>query len=423
MSEPLRRAAVAAIGDELLSGDQVDTNSSWLAGRLGELGWTVERVVLVGDEEDEIAEVLGELCRRYPLVITTGGLGPTLDDVTRHAAAKAAGVELESDPEVIERIRAWFESRGRVAASANERQALFPAGAARMPNSAGTAPGFRVRVGDSWLAALPGPPREVNQIFEEQLAPWLEEQPKTGSVLCFRRFYLFGLGESDFAERVGEAMKRDANPRIGVRAGGGILSVKMEARGTSGERAEALAGEHAAAFRERFARWIFSENEAVPDPAAALGALLIARGVTFACAESCTGGLIAARLIDVPGISEVFLEGFVTYSNRAKVVRLGVPEALLERHGAVSPEVAAALAAGAAERTGARLAVSTTGVAGPGGGSPQKPVGLVHIGLSLDGEVETHELRLVARGRYFVRNWASNTALDLARRRLVDWSP
>ena len=218
-------------------------------------------------------------------------------------------------------------------------------------------------------------------------------------------------------------MRRDANPRIGVCAGGGILSVKMEARAAGGERAEALAEEHAAAFRERFERWIFSEDEARPDPAAALGALLIERGVSFACVESCTGGLVASRLIGVPGISSVFLEGFVTYSNEAKVERLGVPEALLEAHGAVSREVAAALAAGAAERSGARLAVSTTGVAGPGGGSPEKPVGLVYIGVSLDGEVQTHELRLIDRGRPFVRNWAANTTLDLARRRLAAGSP
>lgn len=410
---------MAAIGDELLNGDQVDTNSSWLAGRLGELGWTVERVVLVGDELEEIAEVLADLARRYSLVITTGGLGPTLDDVTRHAVARAAGVELESDPEVVERIRAWFASRDRVAAPSNERQALFPAGAVRMPNSAGTAPGFRVRVGEAWVVSLPGPPREVHQVFDEHLVPWLTELPAGDEVLRLHRFYLFGLGESDFAERVGEWMRRDANPRIGVTAGGGVLSVKLEARAADGERAEALVEERAGSFRTRFERWIFSEDEARSDPAAALGALLIEQGVSFACVESCTGGLVASRLIGVPGISSVFLEGFVTYSNEAKIERLGVPEALLETHGAVSREVAAALAAGAAERSGARLAVSTTGVAGPGGGSPEKPVGLVHIGISLDGEVRTHELRLIDRGRPFVRNWATNTALDLARRRLV----
>lgn len=423
MSEPLPRAAVAAIGDELLSGDQLDTNSSWLAGRLGELGWTVERVVLVGDELEEIAEVLEDLARRYSLVVTTGGLGPTLDDVTRHAVARAAGVELESDPQVVERIRAWFASRDRIAAPSNERQALFPAGAVRMPNSAGTAPGFRVRVGEAWVVSLPGPPREMHQVFEEQLIPWMAELPAAQEVIRLRRFYLFGLGESDFAERVGEWMQREANPRIGVTAGGGVLSVKLEARGTDAETAEALVEERAAAFRARFGRWIFSEDQARSDPAAALGALLIERGVSFACVESCTGGLVASRLIGVPGISSVFLEGFVTYSNEAKIGRLGVPEELLEAHGAVSREVAAVLAAGAAERSGARLAISTTGVAGPGGGSPEKPVGLVHIGVSFDGEVQTHELRLIDRGRAFVRNWATNSALDLARRRLAAESP
>lgn len=417
MSSPPRRAALLATGDELVTGDQVDLNSSWLATRLGELGWSVERAVLVGDDEERIAEAMTELAARCSLVISTGGLGPTLDDVTRHAAARAAGVELERCEEVVGRIRDWFAARGREMAPANERQALRPAGATWMLNSAGTAPGFRVRVGDAWLLVLPGPPREVHEVFEEEVRPFLATLPPPGEVLLRRCFFLFGLSESTFAELVGEWMDRDANPQIGVRAGGGVLSVKLVGRGPDAAAAQSATERRALQVAERFERWIFSET--TPEPAVALGALLIERGVTFACAESCTGGLVASRLVDVPGISQVLLEGVVAYSNESKVERLGVDPDLIEAHGAVSAEVAAAMAAGAAARSGARLTLSTTGIAGPGGGTPEKPVGLVHVGTCLDGEVRTTELRLVARGRAFVRNWAANTACDLARRRLL----
>ena len=418
MSAPPRRAALIATGDELIGGEQVDLNSSWLATRLAELGWSVERAVLIGDDEEEIAETMRALATRAALVISTGGLGPTLDDVSRHAAARAAGVELVLDAKVVARIYGWFAERGRVAAPANERQALRPAGAIWMPNSAGTAPGFLVQVGEAWLAVLPGPPREVQQVFEEQLAPFLSTLPAPGEVVHRRFFYLFGLSESVFAEQVGEWMDRRANPRIGVRASGGVLKVKLEGRADDAAAAEAITAVRAAEFAERFRRWIFSQDE--PDPAAALGALLIERKATFACAESCTGGLVASRLIDVPGVSEVFLEGFVTYSNESKCARLGVDPALIEAHGAVSEEVAAAMAAGVAEGTGARLTLSTTGIAGPTGGTPEKPVGLVHVATCLDGEVRTTEHRFLARGRGFVRNWAANTACDLARRRLLE---
>jgi len=411
------RAGVAyllTIGDELIAGEQRDLNSAWQAQRLAQLGYRVEGVRLVGDDEEEIAAALTELAPRASLILCTGGLGPTLDDLTRHAVARAAGRELVRDAEVVDGIRRWFEAGGRTMTAANERQALFPEGATRLENSAGTAPGFRLELEGCDVAVLPGPPREMKTVFEEELAEWLGSCAPVESRVETARFYLFGLPESDFADRVGEWMDRDESPRMGVRASGGVLKVKLEARGVgSGE----ILADRAAAFRERLGRWIFSETS--PEPAEVLAAHLIERRTTFACAESCTGGELASRLIAQPGISAVFLEGFVTYSNAAKVERLGVPEALLEAHGAVSPEVAEAMARGASERSGARLALSTTGVAGPDGGTPEKPVGLVHVGIAFDGRVESHELRLPARGRAFVRTWAVNSACDLARRALL----
>ncbi|MCB9913637.1 MAG: competence/damage-inducible protein A [Planctomycetes bacterium] len=411
-------AALVAVGDELTSGEQVDLNTSWLAERLGELGWRVERAVLVGDDQAALAALLRELAARAGLIVTTGGLGPTLDDVTRHAAADAAGVELVHDEAAAERIRAWFRAAGRVPSPTNDRQALFPAGATVIENPAGTAPGFRMELDGSALVVLPGPPRELHAIFESGVRPWLAGLAAGGEVVRVARFFLIGLPESDFAGEVGAWMERDANPRIGVRASGGVLKVKLEARGASPEAAELALVERAAAFRERFARWTFSEED--PSPAAALGRLLLARGVTFACAESCTGGLVAAELTGVAGISAVFREGFVTYSNEAKVARLGLPAALIEAHGAVSEEVAAAMARGAAAMAGARLAVGITGIAGPGGGSAEKPVGTVAFGVALDGQVHATTRRFPDRGREFVRRWAANAACELARRALLE---
>jgi competence/damage-inducible protein CinA-like protein len=417
MSSRRGRAALVAVGDELISGEQLDLNTSWLAERLGELGWTVDVATLVGDDQEEIARTFRQLSQRAELVLSTGGLGPTLDDVTRHAAADAAGVELVLDEEAAAAIRAWFVSAGREASATNDRQALFPAGAEIVPNSAGTAPGFRVQLEGCTLIVLPGPPREMNQVFEEQVRPWLVGLPQPGDVSSSARFFLIGLPESDFAHEVGDWMQRDANPRIGVCAGGGVLKVKLEGRATSGEQAASLVAGRADEFRQRFARWIFSETNA--SPAVGLAELLIEEGVSFACAESCTGGGLAAALTDVAGISTVFREGVVTYSNEAKIARLGVEPELLAAHGAVSEEVAGAMSRGVAERAGVRLALSTTGIAGPGGGSAEKPVGLVCFGVTLDGQTTTHTRRFPDRGRAFVRQWAIFAACELARRALT----
>ncbi len=417
MSTRRGRAAIVAVGDELISGDQLDLNTSWLAGQLAELGWTVDVATLVGDDQAEIAGTFRQLAARAELVISTGGLGPTLDDVTRHAAAQAAGVGLQLDEEAAETIRAWFLSRGRQPAASNDRQALFPEGSTRITNSAGTAPGFRMKLEACDLIVLPGPPRELHTVFDEQVRPWLSELPRAGEVLQLAHFYLIGLSESDFAKDVGEWMQRDANPRMGVRASRGVLKVKLEARAALEQQAAALVAARAAEFRERFARWIYSEVDDCTS--AALGRLLLEREVSFACAESCTGGQIAAALTDLPGISAVFREGFVTYSNEAKVARLGVEPGLIAAHGAVSEQVAAAMSRGAAERAGVRLAISTTGIAGPGGGTPDKPVGLVCFGVTFDGETSTTTRRFPARGRAFVREWATSAACELARRALI----
>lgn len=406
-----REAAILAIGDELLAGAHPDLNSPFIAARLEELGWRTRRVAVVGDDEEPLAALLEELLESHDLVVTSGGLGPTLDDVTRHAAARAAGVELELVPEALETLRTWWLSRGaEEMPKANERQALIPRGAELLENACGTAPGFRLEHREAQLFVLPGPPYELQAMFRAEVLPRLAASSDGGS-LALGRFYLFGLSESVFAERVGAWMQRDSNPLMGVSAKGGVLHVSLRARGENAELARALLVERSAAFREEFGEHLFSEETGELE--AVVAERLIEGGFSLAVAESCTGGLICSRLTRIPGISAVLREGLVTYSNASKIERLGVPAELIERCGAVSPEVAQAMARGAAERSGARLAVATTGIAGPDGGSEEKPVGLVYFGLSVDGEAAATERRFPPKERAWIQSLAATTALSL----------
>lgn len=419
MSEPggARRAvAIVATGDELVSGALVDANSAVIAQRLLEHGYPSERFVVLGDDEQALSQLLRELCPSHAAVVITGGLGPTLDDVTRHAVARAAAVELFLADHVLAELQALFAQRQQPFSTTNTRQALFPAGAEILDNPLGTAPGFVLSLAGSLVFALPGPPREMRPMLERDVLPRLRATARPPGSIAQRRFYLFGISESRLGEMCGDWMSRDATPLMGVTSGSGVLTVKLRAAEAEFARAEAQVEGRATAFRERFGEWIYSEAE--PALEVVLGRTLIARGIRVTTAESCTGGLVAERLTRVSGISAVFEAGFVSYSNRAKTELLGVDAALIERHGAVSGEVAAALALGAAARAHARLALAVTGIAGPSGGTLEKPVGLVWFAIAYDGNVTTAERRFPAFGRDLIREFAASTALDLARRRI-----
>ena len=411
-----RRVAIVSTGDELVRGVAVDTNSSAIARRIFALGFEPASFLVLGDEEQALAQAVRRLSKDHAAIVITGGLGPTLDDVTRHAVASAAGVELKHDARVLAGLRAFFLARGRQLLPSNERQALFPAGAAVLENRAGTAPGFALGIGRALVFALPGPPREMLPMLEEAVVPRLLALGCGGTAIDVRELHLFGIAESALAAELGEAMRRDANPLVGVTAKDGVLTVSVRARAADMERAQALAGEHADALAARFGPCVFSRSE--PDLARVLGGRLLATGVSIALAESCTGGLLAGRLTSVPGISAVFERSWVAYANAAKVAELGVPPALVEQHGAVSEAVARAMAEGAARRAKARLALSVTGVAGPGGGTAEKPVGLVWLGVALDGRLHAEERRFAAQERELVRAIAVNAAFDLGRRAL-----
>ncbi|MAE29323.1 MAG: CinA family nicotinamide mononucleotide deamidase-related protein [Planctomycetota bacterium] len=415
-----RRAAVLAIGDELLAGAHADLNSPRISRELATVGWPVGRVVVVGDNEDQIVQALEALCRDHDVVLVTGGLGPTLDDVTRSAVARAARSPLLEHAAAAQQISAWFAARGREMPGSNLRQALFPKGAEVLPNALGTAPGFTMETtgetAGARLFVLPGPPREMAGMLLGEVLPRLAQCAGDGSgqAAARRDFFMVGLSESAFADAAGDWMERSARPRMGVTAKTSILSVRLTLEPGAGDHG--LLEERAVAFQERFERWIFSEQ--TPDLARVVGEHLLAENTSLALAESCTGGLVAGALTGVPGISRVFREGLVTYSNRSKCERLGVDRELIERHGAVSPEVAAAMAEGCARSSGADIALAVTGIAGPGGGTPDKPVGLIWYGLHRAGETSTAQRRFPARGRQQVREFATQTALALIWRAL-----
>lgn len=415
-----RAVALVATGDELILGAHVDSNSGAIARRLLDIGFEPRRFVVLGDDEDGLVHELLELAAAHAVIIMTGGLGPTLDDVTRHACARAAGVALESDADVLRDLKTLFASRGRPFAAANERQALFPRGARVLPNPNGTAAGFEITIAGARVFALPGPPREMAPMLEEAVLPVLVQGSKASgatSEYARRSFYLFGLSESTFADMCGAWMERSANPLIGVTAQHGVLSVQLRAHGATRSDAAALADMRAVEFRARFGEWIFSET--LSEPYAALARELLERGERVAIAESCTGGLASEKLTRVPGISAVFERGLVTYSNTAKFELLGVEPELLAAHGAVSAPVSEAMARGAARSAGAPFAVSITGVAGPDGGTAEKPVGLVWFGVFARDRVWSEERRFVVRDRGLIREFAANTALELLRRAVI----
>jgi len=408
------RAALLSVGDELLQGRVTDTNAPYLATRLAEAGVPTVEVRVLGDAERPLAQALTELARTHQLVIVSGGLGPTLDDVTRQAVARALGVELVESAAARAELARWCARVGRELSPANLRQALLPRGAQLVTNPAGSAPGLLCELGGALLACLPGPPRELDIVWRSSLWPLLEPLLVRVEARASARLFLFGVGESELAGRLGERMQRDANPLLGVTFSEGVLSLGLSARAEDEPSARALLEACLAELRPLLEPWLFSEESAEVEQA--VGRTLLAAGRSVALAESCTAGLASALLSRVPGISAVLAGGFVTYADAAKVESLGVAPELIERHGAVSLEVASAMAAGAARAAGAERAVAITGRAGPGGGSPEKPVGLVCFGVWDGHQASAQERRFGNLGRELVRARAARTALLLLAR-------
>lgn len=408
------RAEILSIGSELVSGQSLDTNSRWLSQQLGAIGIPVAFHTMLGDELDDHLLAFGAACDRAELVIMTGGLGPTQDDLVREALARCAGVPLEEDPASLAAIAAMFARRNRPMADRNRVQALFPRGAEPLPNPIGTAPGVWMTIGRATIAALPGVPSEMTRMFHDEVVPRLKALGYEGRFIVHRKINLFGKGESDIEAQAMDLTARGRVPEVGITASDATISFRITGVGTT--EAEALGATQPTAklIHERFGSLVVGEgSEDVPQ---ALAAQLARASATLATAESCTGGLIAHLLTAIPGISSYYLGGAVTYSNESKTELVGVATDLIAAHGAVSPEVAAAMAEGARLRLGATIGISTTGVAGPGGGTPEKPVGLVYLGLSTAAGTHTRRLDMGAeRPRDLIQIFTAKAALNWAR--------
>jgi nicotinamide-nucleotide amidase len=411
----MKHAEIIAVGSEMLTPFRLDTNSLFLTEELNRLGVAVIRKSIVGDDRTLLAEAFRQALERADLVLATGGLGPTEDDLTREAVSDALERRLLLNEQVLDRIRERFARIGRIMAPNNERQALVPEGAAVFPNSLGTAPGLWIEAGDRVVVLLPGPPEELRRIFTEQLRPLVEQ--RAGARRMVHRFIrVAGMPESDLDHRIAAIYKTYPDVETTVLASPeGIeihLTLWSEDAGAAKRRVDELAGRVAEALGEA----VFTTAGETLDEVVARE--LTMAGATIAVAESCTGGLVSSRLTNVPGSSIFFRGGVVSYSNEMKVAWVGVPAPLIERHGAVSAEVAIAMAEGARRAAGAALGLSITGIAGPGGGSPEKPVGTVHIALAADGGTRERLFRFGGE-RDRVRRLAAQSALEMLRRHLV----
>jgi len=409
------RAELLAVGSELLGPLRAETNTLWLTDRLLEAGVEVAARVTVADDAALLESAFRSALGRADLVIATGGLGPTEDDLTREAAAAALGRGIHRDPAILDALKTRFARYLRQMAAVNEKQADVIEGAVVLPNARGTAPGQRLEQGGRLLFLLPGPPGEMMPMFTEQVLPVVRERAG-GTVIRTRVLRIAAMAESDVEQAVAPIYKTFTNPRTTILGAAGQVELHLVAEGRSEAEAEERIEALAAGIRRALPGRIFSEDgRELPDVVAGL---LRERALTLALAESCTGGLLSARLTEVPGASAFLERSLVTYSNRSKIEELGVDPGLVERVGAVSEEVAAAMAAGVRRVAGTDIGVGITGIAGPDGGTPEKPVGLVFV--SLDGAAGTRVRRAVfPGGRERVRYQATQVALEMLRRGLL----
>jgi nicotinamide-nucleotide amidase len=407
-------AEIIAVGSELLTPERLDTNSLYLTGELNNLGVEVVGKCVIGDNRDRLAQAVAQAMRRSSIVILTGGLGPTEDDVTREAVAQAVGRQMVFHPEIADALERRFAAMVRKMSEINKRQAFVIEGAEILPNDRGTAPGQWVAWNGSVAVLLPGPPHELKAMFEQQCLPRLQDiVPKQAIRTAFLR--VTGMPESDLDALISPVYTKYPNVATTILAANGDLQVHLRARCDTEAEAEAVLAELVPAIASLLGDRLYSRSGEALE--VLVGRLLREVGATLAVAESCTGGMLGARLTAVPGSSQYFSGGFITYSNTLKRELLGVPAETLEKFGAVSSQTAEAMAEGARERTGASYAVAITGVAGPDGGTKEKPVGLVYLGVSgPDGTTVLHRRFIGDRER--IRVFTTQAALDLLRRKL-----
>lgn len=408
------RCEILCVGTELLLGDTLNTNAQFLAKELSFLGIGVFHQSVVGDNPQRVKEALEIAFSRSDIVITTGGLGPTKDDLTKEVCSQFFNKKLVLNEEAIQRLKELFSKRGLEVSESNAKQAYLPEGCIPLQNNNGTAPGCIINDNNKILIMLPGPPREVHPMFKDDVVPYLKTL--SDNIFVSKVLRVFGIGESYAADKISEFLDNE-NPTVAPYAKDNEVIFRITANSKSEQEALKLIEPVEEEVRKRLGDYIYGEGEKTLEHV--VSELLISRNLTIATAESCTGGLLAGKLINASGISSVFLEGAITYSNEAKIKRLNVRKDTLDKFGAVSEEVAREMAEGIAKAAEAKIGVSTTGIAGPGGGTESKPVGLVYVGIYYNNETYVKRLNL-SGNRDRIRNRAVMEAIDMLRGILKD---
>jgi len=412
--EKYSNAQILCVGTELLLGDIVNTNAAFLSTQLAELGISVYKHICVGDNPERLSAALRTALEETDLVITSGGLGPTYDDLTKETIAKELGLELELHTPSLEKIKSYFERTGRVMTENNIKQAMIPRGAVIFENDNGTAPAaaaFGGKKGEKTVIMLPGPPNELIPLFETKVKPFLSSH--STSVIASVNIHFFGIGESALEEQIKDIMVEAKNPSVAPYCKSGEVRIRVTAKAESAAAATAMCYERVEQIKQSsVGGFIYGIDTQTLENTVVLK--LREKGKTLACAESCTGGLISKRITDISGCSDVFLGGCVTYSNDTKQRLIGVNGDTLKSFGAVSEQTALEMAEGVRLATGADIGISSTGIAGPTGGSAEKPVGTVFIGISADGFKECRRLSLSSmKSREYIREVSASTALHL----------
>ncbi len=410
------KAAIISVGTELLMGEITNTNTVYLSQKLNDLGIDVLFHHTVGDNPGRLSEVLVQAFEDCDLVLTTGGLGPTQDDMTKETVCRVMEDELIENEDWVKFLRDRYEKQNRKMTENNWKQAWLPSRAVMLKNDVGTAPGFYLAdpSGEKKIACLPGPPREMKWLFEHRLLPLLSEE--AGGVLSHRMLRTFGIGESMLETELLDLIDGQTDPTLATYAKEGECALRIASKRETLEEAEAAVEEMTKRVMERIGEFVYScEDE---DLASVVGRKLLERKLTISAAESCTGGMFAAALTDIPGISAVFDRSLVTYSNEAKMSELGVRAETLEKYGAVSEETALEMAEGVRRVSGSDIGISVTGIAGPGGGTDAKPVGTVYIGFVYMYKKLCRKVERNVRNRRSNRNYAVLNMLDMIRREI-----
>lgn len=412
----MKKASIISVGNEVLSGQTVDTNAAYLSRKLLSIGIPVVSSYTVTDDIDSILRALKLAADDADVVLVTGGLGPTDDDLTRQAFGKFLGSELQLQNELLKKIQDYFAGRNLQMPAKNKIQAYIPAGAKALVNNLGTAPGITAKVEDKLLVALPGVPSEMKQMFEESVSAELQKLAGAQTVIE-KKLKCFGAGESTIAEILGDICLRSRNPLVNFTVEGGVITLHIIATASDKSTAVQIAGKDEKKLRKLLGDLVYGTGEQTL--AEVVGKKLAQQKKTIAVAESCTGGTLAALITDIPGASRYFVQGWVTYSNKAKISELDVPADAIEKYASVSEQVAKAMAENARKKADTDFAIGITGIAGPTGDTEQKPIGLVYISVASDKKCETKRF-IFPGNRASIRLRAAQTALNLLRIKIVD---